>query len=406
MIQDKSSHPMSTFPKPVKGVPYTDPEFGSTVTRITDVSTDTGQVGVRAPMYSTVPAWNADETYLILYQTAGYSGSGLKSGWLLYDGKTYAFIRQLSISAADVEDVYWSASDPDVFFYVTDYGVPGGNYNPVLARYHVSTGTSEVVHSFLAGLPVANQKVDFGHILYMSWDNSLIGIREQAGDPNIYTESYNISTQTENGWTAYSTAQSYQGLQVAPSGQTAIIGSKVVNPITQVLMHNMSTDTEEHGALGPLANGDDAWISSQYGSSAFPSVPYGNIIVEDLQTGSVKTVVGVANGWLSYPAVTSHVSTFAFQAPGWVANSIVGNPAGQGLLDSEVLLANVDTGEVCRLAHHHSNGSAPPQAGVQGYWAEPHVVISPSGTRLLYGSDWGGTSSVDTYVIETPSYKP
>jgi len=94
-------------------------------------------------------------------------------------------------------------------------------------------------------------------------------------------------------------------------------------------MHNMSTDTEEHGALGPLANGDDAWISSQYGSSAFPSVPYGNIIVEDLQTGSVKTVVGVANGWLSYPAVTSHVSTFAFQAPGWVANSIVGNPAGR-----------------------------------------------------------------------------
>ncbi|HOU91848.1 MAG TPA: hypothetical protein PLU22_12425, partial [Polyangiaceae bacterium] len=42
--------------------------------------------------------------------------------------------------------------------------------------------------------------------------------------------------------------------------------------------------------------------------------------------------------------------------------------------------------------------------GPQGYWAEPHVVISPTGTRLLFGSDWGGQDSVDAFVVELPSY--
>ncbi|MHB9052201.1 MAG: hypothetical protein ACYC3R_10185, partial [Thiomonas delicata] len=59
--------------------------------------------------------------------------------------------------------------------------------------------------------------------------------------------------------------------------------------------------------------------------------------------------------------------------------------------------------------HHHSNGSDPtthPPGGPQGYWAEPHVVISPSGTRLLFASDWGGSPDVDTYVVTLPGFRP
>jgi len=81
--------------------------LGGKVVRITDVVGTTGKVGVNAPMYSTIPAWNADESYLILYQTQGYSSSGLSSGWQLYNGKTYKLIRELPIAAADIEDVYW-----------------------------------------------------------------------------------------------------------------------------------------------------------------------------------------------------------------------------------------------------------------------------------------------------------
>jgi hypothetical protein len=94
------------------------------------------------------------------------------------------------------------------------------------------------------------------------------------------------------------------------------------------------------------------------------------------------------------------VSAIAHKRPGWVAVSVVGAPAGQKLLDGELLLANIDTGAVCRVAHHRSYAGE----GRWGYFGEPHVVVSPTATRLLFGSDWGNGDTVDTYVVELPSY--
>jgi len=87
--------------------------------------------------------------------------------------------------------------------------------------------------------------------------------------------------------------------------------------------------------------------------------------------------------------------------PGWFAVSVVGDPFEACLLCQELLLANADTGTVCRVAHHRSFAGE----GRWGYFAEPHVVLSPSGTRLLFASDWGNGTSVDTYVVELPAYE-
>ncbi len=35
-----------------------------------------------------------------------------------------------------------------------------------------------------------------------------------------------------------------------------------------------------------------------------------------------------------------------------------------------------------------------------GYFGEPHPVISPSGTLVIFSSDWYDSGSVDTYVID------
>ena len=80
---------------------------------------------------------------------------------------------------------------------------------------------------------------------------------------------------------------------------------------------------------------------------------------------------------------------------------------------AQALLANVDTRQVFRVAHHRSTGnwSSAPQSN---YWAQPNVTLSPSGTRILVQSDWGDgnprapvvnpDAPVDTYVIELPGY--
>jgi len=44
-------------------------------------------------------------------------------------------------------------------------------------------------------------------------------------------------------------------------------------------------------------------------------------------------------------------------------------------------------------------------ANYQPYFGEPHVTISPTGTRLLFGSDWYDSGAVDSYVIELPSHE-
>ena len=97
LVQDKTARPMTVLAKPALLGTVVDAEFGTTIRRITAV-TASGSDPVIMPMYSTISAWNADESYLILYQVG--------SGHRLYDGHTYQFIRALDIKPADIEQVY------------------------------------------------------------------------------------------------------------------------------------------------------------------------------------------------------------------------------------------------------------------------------------------------------------
>jgi hypothetical protein len=83
--------------------------------------------------------------------------------------------------------------------------------------------------------------------------------------------------------------------------------------------------------------------------------------------------------------------------------STVGNTSGAGLLDLEMLVADTNTGTVCRIGRHRSWGKSNTQLD-EPYWAEAHMVPSPSGTRAVFASDWGNGTTVDTYVVELPTY--
>jgi hypothetical protein len=130
----------------------------------------------------------------------------------------------------------------------------------------------------------------------------------------------------------------------------------------------------------------------------------GSLVTFDLTNGSSRVMVGPASGY-PYPPSGTHVSAMAYRQPGWVFLSIVGDPAGQQVLDNELVLADTNGGAVCRIGHHRSYGRNNTRLA-DSYWAEPHVVASPSGTRALFASDWGNGSTVDTYVVELPGYVP
>jgi hypothetical protein len=125
-------HPFAIHCLSVYLVPFTDPAFGTTITRITDVSPLEGDNAIIKPAYATIQAWNADESLLLLW----HRGKGHE----LYDGQTYAYIRTLPLeSPADIEQVVWDPWNPDVIYYPSNY-----NALPRLMRYSVSTNSNEL----------------------------------------------------------------------------------------------------------------------------------------------------------------------------------------------------------------------------------------------------------------------
>ena len=169
----------------------------------------------------------------------------------------------------------------------------------------------------------------------------------------------------------------------------------------------------EHGASGLNATGGNALYQVAFGASpdgcdGAPDRGVGHLIEHDLDTGDCRPIIAQADGY-PYPTSGTHVSATSHRQPGWVALSSVGygrlaHLDGDGpapALLSEIYLADTrEGGPVCRLAHHRSHGNAAENGGYDPYFGEPHVSISPSGTRLLFGSDWYDSGAVDTYVVD------
>ncbi len=376
LITDKDPHPMTPLAIPAVGQAVTDPEFGTTIRRITDV----GDGGILKSMYSTIPAWNADESYLILYHTGNVSARHE-----LYDGRTYQFIKIIEIRPADLEQVYWHTSDPAILFYVN-------RVQKAFISYNVETEDADTLHTFSCPGDITSGNDP----MFTSWDSNVIGLMCWLDGSQREIFAFDIGTLTEGPRV---TTDSYTAPQPGPSGALFYFQGDVLDPDMNVHRSLDLANAVEHSSIGQLADGHDT-----YNAVAF-SGEVGSLITHDLTDGSWRVIVGPATGY-PYPPSGTHVSAVAHENPGWVFLSSVGaTPDGQELLNNELYIADTNpdgTGAVCRVAHHRSWA----RSGPHGYWAEPHVVPSPSGTRLLFGSDWGGRTAVDAFVVELPSYQP
>jgi hypothetical protein len=344
------------------------------------VSQGSGDSGV-VPLYTTISAWNADESLLILYSLAGQHQ--------LYDGETYQFLRNLEINPPDIEQVYWDTSDPDILYYVD-----GQKY----IRYHVKAGTQDTLHDF-AALCGSSSVSNGDDPMFTSWDSHRVGLT--CGKQMFI---YDASTDTIFG------PQATSGIppaQVAPSGTLAFLeagSGQIYNANLNLVRSLTLQDPANHASLGQLANGHDTWNGTVYddgNDDAKSNV--GNLVTWDLTDGTGGAIIGPKTGY-PYPP-DGHVSAMAYKRPGWIFVSTYGNTNGQALLDLENLVADTNTGKVCRIGRHRSWGKANTHLNTP-YWAEAHTVPSPSGTRAAFASDWGNGSTVDTYVVELPSYSP
>jgi hypothetical protein len=386
MVADLQPHPMTALAKPALGATAMDAQFGTTFRRITAVA-GTGASAAIVPMYTTISAWNADESRLILYAVGG--------GHQLYDGKTYQLIKPLAINPADVEQVYWDTSDPDLLYY-TD--------GQAFIRYHVGSGAKDKLHDF-GSLCGGSAPTNGGDPMFTSWDSHRLGLT--CGTKMFI---YDSATDTVLGPAAVTGTPP---AQVAPSGTLAFLeaGTGQILDTTLAVIRSLGLQApDNHASLGQLASGHDTWNGTVYddgNDDANSNV--GVLATWDLTNGTGGAIIGPKTGY-PYPP-DAHVSAMAYRQPGWVFVSTyfvnrfdgTGTAPTPGLLDLENLIADTNTGKVCRVGRHRSWGKA---NAILNYWAEAHTVPSPRGTRAVFASDWGGGASVDSYVLELPAYAP
>ncbi|HVO09729.1 MAG TPA: hypothetical protein VMX54_03145 [Vicinamibacteria bacterium] len=385
LVRDLDARPMTALARPALGAAVVDPQFGTRIRRITGASTGEGANAVIKPAYGTIQAWNADESRILLWHR--------EKGHELYDGRSYAFLRSVKlVSPTDIEQVLWDPVDPDLLYYPSNY-----NAQPNLMRYRVSSNSSEVLHRF-DNCPAG----DWGRLLslgsdpmYLSWAEGSKVIGLSCGEQKFL---YDVG---RNAILGRATIAGRVAPQPAPSGRLAYFDGKVYDSSLRVARSLPLAGGFEHASLGrSAATGHDLYEAVVFDPPRGGGrADVGTLVSFDMETGQRRVVVGPSTGY-PYPPSGTHISAIAHRRPGWVAVSIVGDPRGQHLLDNELLLANVDSGTVCRVGHHRSWAGE----GRWGYWGEPHVVISPSATRLLFGSDWGNGATVDTYVVELPGY--
>ncbi len=382
VANDLTDHPMQDLARPGCGEAVRDPEFGTLIRRI-GCAAD-GEV--IKPMYSTIQAWNADESRLILYnQSLGVHQ--------LFDGMSYEFLRNLDdIRPRDIEQIFWDFNDPDNFYYIESSTTNFMRYSLAEQQGEVLVNVADVSQCNTAGDYVAMGN----DIQMMSRDSDVFGFR--CGNRAAY--AYRLSTGELTEFDISDIA--YVAPMPAPSGELFYHDTDVYSA-SGYLYLSLNEAKGEHASLGSLPNGDDAHFAV-----AFAEGPQGgclgNIVAHRLATGDCFALISEAQGY-AYPKSGTHISALAYQNPGWLAASMIGYEAdGQSLLDQELVLVYADEADirVYRIGHHRADEDE------FDYWGEPHAVISPSGTRVLFGSDWSGADdgkSVDTYVVELPAFE-
>jgi len=356
-----------------------DPSFGTTIRRISDA-----QLGetIRT-MYSTIQAWNADETRMILYARPG-------GRHILLDGFSYEYIKDLDINPRDLEQVFWDFDEPEILYYLDRSSLD-------LIRYNVEDETATTIVN-IATKSNCNEGITSGNDVHaMSWDNDVIGFR--CGNSTAFV--YRISSDEIIELDVHDVG--YVAPMPFPSGNRYFHRGRVY-AADGSLQTILNISGGEHSSIGVDENGVDHYFAISFAEGPQGGC-LGDIISHNAETGECTSIIGTDIGY-NYPQSGTHHSALSHKntVGGWLTATMVGyDQDGQDLLDQEIVIAKAspDGHEVYRIAHHRSDEDQ------YDYWGEPHPVMSPSGTRVLFNSDWSGADdgvAVDAYVVELPAY--
>ena len=431
-----------SIPKPAKGVPFVDPVFGTTITRVSDVSDGIGYIDRIYNPYSTVTVANCDDTY-IFAKTSSPSGD-----YIIYQGPnnsspyTYVqIIKPISVCSSPVgEDVdqtpHWDKSNPDKLYILkgkyTQITIDG----PKLYSYSVSTGKLALIHNFTNepginkfftganSVPVAG---GYGH--YIDWQEyndheknqrywafAIYNYNNNGAQLNAAL-IYDMQTNSVVSWTEDPNKiciNTNKGLcEMSPGGQYLIANSidlshvNIMDRSFNVIWRNVLV--AGHCDTGIDAEGRDILWGESFDGGDW-------ITMFDLADG---TLYGIAPRVCNttpgaYQCATVHYSGHNFSKPGWGLVSVDDSVGVWG--DRQLFMLELDrrkaywripwmgskqninpssANRIWRLCQTHSSGTT--------YAEQSQATISSSGLYVYYHARWEVSSSnIDVYQVTLP----
>jgi len=384
---------------------FLDPSFQTRTRRLTNSTY--GEV--IKPINNGGQSWSADESLLILqrYRT------GKPPTYILLDGNTYQEIGNLNIPAVANNAIYWSQENPFSLMFVTDSDSNAGQ----LTRLDIASGSSEVVKDFepyceelgftsrggIFTKPSAKDEL-FGYQCGASANKS-VAISYRYSSDEVHTINVGEGTSWKLGEPPIASASGnsfwFQGKNVAGTFEPVANESSIEFSSRPI---SVGTNNNYEDKIYQVANKkllDVCQHNSQGEALA---------VERDSRTGNCEALVSADHNYVLPPEGTN-IFSGSDESRNWLALASVGYGAFENFTNkkpapayfSEIFLmdkTNKDDVKVCRLGHHRTFGKEAKNASYLPALGEPDVILSPSGTRVLFSSDWYDSGSVNTYVIE------
>lgn len=329
---------------------YLDPAFNTRNRRITNSQAEQ----VHRPMGNSADAWNNDESLLILHQ---FDKAAASPKFVLMDGSNYQMLGQLNIPSVASNTVFWSQYNPLSVFFVDNHEKPGH-----LNRFDIASGTLEHIADFAPICEANGFPASDGIFTKPSMNDELFAYQCGVKDDQSLVIAYEYASDSYHSVTVGEDTQWQLGQppQAIPDGGGYWMQGEMLTNELAVNPNNLDTKPVM------ASNGVSISVVDQLSSSwrALSSMGYGEF------------------------------ENFAKEQPA---------PA----YFSEIILVNTKDSkqtDMCRIAHHRSFGRDANNAGYDAMLGETVAALSPSGSRVLFNSDWYDNGSVDTYAIELPSF--
>lgn len=394
--------PPTASPVPKLNLPFVDPAYNTTITRVTDVSqiTDDAAPAWIRHEYSRRPAFNVDSSRALMASSNGF----LRLYEVDKPGNRLRFVKTLKVGG-NIEP-NWHPTDPNVFRH---FGNSGAGMK--IFEYDVTSDRESVVRDLSAAVRKLYPKAESlwtkeegrpskdGNVWCMMAERYDAAAKSVAHYGFV---SYDFAKDRILGH--YDTAERPDHISASPLGKYCVPSSDgklgtvafTVDFSKQVKLQPRS----EHSDLGLGKDGKEVYVYSDYSDGPRG----GKIWMVRLDDGAATELFSLYGP--NHSSVAVHISGVAMDKPGYFVidfdhctenyNQAPCDPKKQWFYDKVVIVELTTPPKIYSLAHTHF--------GDAGYFGETQSVANRDLTKVLFVSSWErkNESDISDYMVDVP----